>query len=484
MGIIVNDQETYKQNNSKKIIKIIIILLIILLIIAGAALAGIYYLRLKEFKVIINDERNLAIENVFKIEDGKIYVAIKDIASFLGYTSYNGEYKEYSEDKTKCYLKGQNEVVTYSLDSNIIYKSIISEKISENNSSITNTLTVANSDYEYYTLEEPVRLIDDKLYCSLQGIEIGTNVKMIYTEKNNTINIYTLDNLVKRYAIAVSDMATDATYTFSNMKAVLYNYIIVKNDDNKYGVSKFENGKLQEVIGKKYAYIKFIEGSQEFIVLTDEGKMGIIKNDGTTSIEPIYDEIKQIEKDEKLYLVSNDKKYGIIKNDGEIVIYLEYDQIGVDSLQFSADNIENQYILYNKCIPVKKGDKWGLLDKKGNIIADFKYDSFGAIVDSSSQRTSNSFILIPEYEGIVAVENSAYTLINANGEVLIPYNGYVNINSELVTVSIKQMYSEIISNEHKYYLVYETDDNRLNQKYSYDIIEFLKDVLKKEPINS
>ena len=47
----------------------------------------------------------------------------------------------------------------------------------------------------------------------------------------------------------------------------------------------------------QYKNITFKEDSQEFTVTTEESKMGILAVDGTTKIEPNYDEIKQINKD-------------------------------------------------------------------------------------------------------------------------------------------------------------------------------------------
>lgn len=55
-----------------------------------------------------------------------------------------------------------------------------------------------------------------------------------------------------------------------------------------------------------------MENSQDFIVKTDDGKMGILASNGTTKIQPDYDEIKQIDKQQSLYLVKRNNKYGVI----------------------------------------------------------------------------------------------------------------------------------------------------------------------------
>ncbi len=51
-------------------------------------------------------------------------------------------------------------------------------------------------------------------------------------------------------------------------------------------------------------------------------------------------------------------------------IYPQYDSIGIDTTNFENDEISNQYILFDNCIPVKqitdtKVDKWTIYDKDG-----------------------------------------------------------------------------------------------------------------------
>ena len=52
----------------------------------------------------------------------------------------------------------------------------------------------------------------------------------------------------------------------------------------------------EEIIGKKYTKIEFVESTKEFIVTTEENKVGIITADGRTKVNPQYDALKQIDK--------------------------------------------------------------------------------------------------------------------------------------------------------------------------------------------
>ena len=463
MDVMGTSNNSFEKEKSMKIIRIIIIFLVILFLLSIGILGAIYYLQSKEFKVVIDGKTiNNISEDVFVIENGNVYVSIREIAPYLEYKDYNGTYGDkYSENTTSCYLQNKNEVVTYSQNSSSIYKSIISEKTSENGSASTDIsgLTVADSDYEYFTLSEPVQMKNNKLYTNLEGISTGCNVVASYDEKSNTVTISSLGTIINRYVNSIQDMAiAGEDAIFSNKKAILYGLVVVKNDNDKYGVSDLYKN---EIIGKKYKYIKFIESSQEFIVLTDEQKVGIISKDGTTRIAPQYDEIKQIDKDDELYLVSINKKYGVINRNDKKIIYPEYDKIGIDSDSFKADNIKSPYILYENCVPVQKGDKWGILDKKGDTIVEPQFDSLGCIIGTSNSSIANNLLLIPEYEGIVVCKDKFYGLINSTGRELIP---------TLVT----DMYSTSSEGKNTYYLTYE--------KQTMNVISYLRDTLGLEPV--
>ena len=86
------DIEKEKRKN-KMLIKIIIIALIIVFLLSLCTLGAIYYLKNKELKLYIDGKKTSFSEDLFVIEDGQVYVSIKDISSKIGYTVNNGEYK-------------------------------------------------------------------------------------------------------------------------------------------------------------------------------------------------------------------------------------------------------------------------------------------------------------------------------------------------------------------------------------------------------
>lgn len=432
-----NYNQTEEQQNAKKWIKIIAIILAFLLVVVFALIGLMYYLQLIEFKTNLDGKVNKKVANALILEDNQIYIPIRDFALYMNYTSGNGDYKQYSEDTTKCYVQSSNEIASFSLGSNKIYKILLDDK---------------NNDYEYYEIEEPVKMINDKLCTTIEGAEIAFNIQMSYNKEKNQVDIFTLPYLVTYYTSRFQNAGiADKDASFSNQKALLYNMIVLKDGNANYGVYSLTG---EEILGIKYANVKFVESTKEFIVTTPENKMGIISceysNDKMISknkINPEYDDIKQIDRDLGLYLVTNNQKQGVINENGSIVVYLEYDQIGVDGTKFinnfTNNEIKNQYIFYNNCIPVKRNNLWGFFDKAGKKLTEIKYTDVGCSAKNGNNgdKNVNSILLIPSYEAIVVQQNDKYGLINSQGKDLIP-------------VSLQSFYFTTTSGKDVYEMVY------------------------------
>lgn len=445
MNLIGDEMQTEKQRKTKRTMMIIIIALVILLVIAIILVVAIYNYQTKVLKLRVDNQNQNISNGLFIFEGEDVYVPIRDFASYVGYSSYNGDYKQYVEDTTKCYVQSTNEVASFSLNSNKIYKTILD----------------GQNDYEYFTIDKPVKMINGKLCTTLEGLRVAFNLSISYDRDRNTIQVSTLPYLVQYYTTRFQDPSiSDSNAAFSNKKALLYGMVVLRNESNKYGVYTLDGN---EIIGAKYDNIKFIESSMEFIVTTEERKMGILSYDSTTKIQPQYDEIKQLDKDSNLYLVKNDGKQGIVNNRGEIVLYLEYDQIGVDANRFAGNDIKNQYLLYNNCIPVKKDQKWGIYDIHGRELVKIQYDDLGCSRSSGSNGSTNSILLIPEYEGIVLKQNEMYGIVSSNGKEILP-------------AVLESVYSVTSAGQQVYYMIYN------NQVIN--LLDYLDKYVKKEELFS
>lgn len=421
MNLIEDEELKEKKKKTKIVMGIIITFIILLVILCIVLLYMISSIQKNTLKLTVDNKSTSFDTDTFVIEGDKLYINIKKFANLMGYDTHNSEYKDrYSEDTTKCYISNTNENASYILNSNTIYKK-----------------ASINEDYEYFELEEPVKYINNELYVIKEGMEIGTNSLIQYNTNNNLIKVISLDNIVTQYATLFTNSAVaDEKADFNNKKALRYGLVVVKSTDNHYGVYDIDG---QEIIGTKYASISFKEDSQEFTVKTDEGKMGILTAKGETKIEPTYDSIKQISKDLNYYLVNNNSKYGVINQNGGIVIYLEYDKIGIDENQYSTNNINNSYILFDNAIPVKRNNKWGLFDINGKQILPLEYDDIGCLNGTQSSKVNNNVVIIPKYEAIVVKKENKYGIVNSLGQ-------------EYIKPILDSVYSITTSGEDKYYM--------------------------------
>lgn len=457
MEIIGTNQEE-KDRKTKKLMVGITIVIIMLLIISIVLFVTIYYLKDQLFKFYVDDAKTkLPTTDMFVYDQDKVYVSIKDIAPIIGYNFYNGGYKQYSEDTTKCYLESENEVCTFEKDSTTIYKT-----------------PPEQVDYEYFEIEEPVKKINNKLYVTAEGLSLACNLKFYYQPEENTITIYTLPYYANYFT---QNYTTSAVYnSFKNQKALLYGLIVVQNVENtqqnydtkniRYGIKTIEG---KEIVGTKYTGIEFIESTQEFIVKTTENKVGIITTDGDTKVSPQYDSLKQIDKDLNLYLATNNGKKGVIEKNGKILIYLEYDEIGVNSEPFQTNNIKNSYLLFNNAIPVKQNGKWGMYDKKGNLILPIEYEGLGCIVNNN---TSNNTLIIPDIKGIVV---SKVYEIEDNKKITL--YGIVNwLGRELIPTGAETIYSTVTNGREEYSMkVYKGD--------THNVIKYANERLNLQELN-
>lgn len=448
MNLIENEDFIEKNKKTKTIMLIIVGIIVFLLILSGVLLYMIYNVQKNTLKLTI-DNKSVSFESdMFVIEDNKLYIKIKDFATLMGYETHNSEYKDrYSEDTTKCYISNINENASYILNSNTMYKKA------------TN-----NADYEYFDLKNPVKLINENLYVSEEGIEIGTNSMIDYNPNTNKISVLSLNYIITKYASAFTNSAIgDDKADFNNQKALRYGLVVVKSVDGHYGV---QDTKGKEVIGTKYTSISFKEDSKEFTVVTDEGKMGILSSDGTTKIEPNYSEIKQISKELNYYLVCNNKKYGVINQNGNIVIYLEYDKIGIDETKFNTNGIENPYILYDNCILVQQNGKWGMFDINGKQILPVEYDEMGCVAGTQNDKISNNVLIIPKYEAIVVGKAGKYGIVNSLGKQYVP-------------TAFDSIYSITTSGEDKFYMTYtrqiEENGQQTQKQDTYDLDQYFEE---------
>ena len=400
MNIIDENFVEKEKKVNTKLPKIVLAIIILLVIGIIGIIVTLGYIENSQLKVYVDGQVQSKVKEMLVFDGDTVYIPIRDIASYVGYQSYSGDYAERSEAKNKCYIQSDDEIANFVLNSNKIYKLETQQ---------------SNSDYSYFYSKKPVKAINGKLYISSDGFEQAFNTSFIYNKDTNRIQIYTMKYLINSYQKMVLDKNyAEMSSEFHNQKSIFEERLIVKKDKKQIGVIDLDGN---TVVEPKYDNITYIAETGDFLT-TSNGKVGIISKDGNMKVQILYDSLKLMDKDAGIYEAKRENKYGIIDIKGNIKLYIENDEIGMDISKFEKNDIRNKYLLVDNLIPVKKNNLWGLVDKNGKTVVDFKYDSFGYI--ASSNKDALNLLVIPNYNMIVTCKDKKYGIINASGEEKFP----------------------------------------------------------------
>lgn len=423
------DEDEGREEKKSKLPMILGICIGVLIVITIAIIYGIIYLKSTITTIKIDGETTTGIEDILYIKESengsKIYIPIRKIAKFLNYEDYSGDYKNKSEDQTKCHVTNENETAMFILDSNTLIK------------------TRGNSDYEYIELDEKVFEKDGELYTNIDGIEKAFNVLFECSEDNKKINIYTMEYLIQFYAL--TKLKTEEySEEFSDKKAIFENMMIV-GKDKKFGVVNATTG--ESILETKYEEIKFLPTTSDFLVKSN-GKYGIVSKKSEIKVRIIYDEITIMDNQNGLYLTKYDGLYGVINTNGKVIVEPEYKQIGIDISKYGQNGIENQYVLLDKIIPIKNNEGlWALFNINGEKIRDFEFTDIGC----SKVEVNNAYsaLALPSYKIIIVQKDKKYNMVSIDGEDLIP-------NYILDSVYLK---TNVETGENRYYMTYNNNNS-------------------------
>ena len=457
----LQDEQQKKDKMFKAIIKIIIALIaiVIVLLICRAVAKN------KSFKCVIDGEKKVSIsddilykDNKGKIylENGKVFISIRELSNTLGYQFYNNEYKKKGEDKSKCQIKVDNIYTSYIGGSNKIYRAIVNNKSDEekerkqknNQDEFEEIEDEANVEFEYFTVEDKVKYINGELYASIEAIKLGFDISMIYTEPNNTLTIATLDYLEGKAKDIRKDYVPSAEYSYKNKRLLKYGMIVVKDSQGNYGVASYTDKEKAGtfVASCKYSKIDFNEGTCTLATTTNtDKKSGLLfldmqKQQVEKSTTSEYQEMKEITDKFDYFLVKQEGKYGIINENGNTVIPVAFEDIGIKEEKYS--DLTCKYILEGKYVPVKQNGKWGLYSIDGRKIIEPQFEEVGCDLAQSG----DSVVVIPNLKdgvtGIVFLynrEKAFYGVYNAD-------------TGEKIAISLTEVFKKTENGEDNYYI--------------------------------
>ena len=473
-----NEVDIANRAKMKKMLTIIIVVMLLLLCAAG----GIYlYAQSEKNKGVkyatLNSVKNNDLLNSFIVVDKTTYASIKLIGDVLKYKYRNGEYGKNNENQDYCYLENDFEAIEFKNGSKTI------KKYSKTNK---------NQQPQEFEIEETVKLTNGALYLPEQGFKVGLGISFTHTfdqeNQNDRFVVFTAEYLAKQAesvngSITISEdkVEFDKEVIYCNEKAVLNNLYVVDesiqqtkqtkpvttNNTNGteketvlYGVAKIEteNNKSNSkvVITPRYSKVQYLEGTQDFMCTTADGKVGIIGSDGTTKIDLKFDDISIIDVENGLYLVTSGTSQGVVDKAGKMIVYENYDQIGLDDVKDS--NVTNKYVLYNSVIPVKKDNKWGLISTRGEYLTQLEYDGIGCTDDKAPGASKEGVVLIPDLNGGIVLERDRIDkTVDKNGketDVVYKYYGVLDKSgNKIVDFMTTSIYKVITRDQATYYCI-------------------------------
>ena len=396
--------ELYDEENEQKKSKVPVIIIsaiVILTIITGLIILAMIYLKNSITIIQIDSVRNLEIEKILYIEsteDGlELYMPIIKTAKFLEYEGFVGDYKDKSEDKTKCHVTCKDETAMFSKDSDVLIK------------------IIDNKENEYITLDKPVFEKDGELYTTIEGIQKAFNVLFSTDKKMKNIEIYTMNYLVGQNAnnLKIEKYSNE----FCDKKAIFEGMLIIE-ENGRFGVKDVVAKKY--VLEPKYEEIKYLPITKEFLIKSN-GKYGVMTKEQSVIIKPTYDQIIEMDNKKGLYLVKQNNAYGVLNTKGKVIIEPEHQKIGIDISRYYQNGVDNQYILLDEIIPIKNSQNlWALFNINGEKLTNFIYTDIGC----TTLPVSNSYptVVIPSYKVIVVNRDKKYNLVTLDGKELISKN--------------------------------------------------------------
>lgn len=451
-------QENRKvESSSKKIYMICGIGIVLLIFIIVALLAVVSNINKNKAQLSI-DGKNYSVNGFLINKDNTIYIGLESLSKAIasdGYTYRKGNRD--IEDENQCYITDSaiQESVFFKVGTNEIYKS----------DDVTNEIV-------HYTLSKPVIKENEKIYIPIEDCKMALN--MNYTKNKNQYSLSTIEYLEKYYNQQASNsFLPDTSIVWAtlpaNKKLLRDGLVIVKDETDNLGIAfvssttdskkKLTSVSTTQLITPKYKYIKYVEKYNQLIVETSSGR-GIVElsrlDDGNynvkTLISPQYDDIKQLDKER--FVISKGEKdsknmvYGIINDEGEEILPAEYQEIGIDASKFTNNHIENESIIFNNLIPVKKGDLWGFVNLKGQTVIQLQYTDLGC----KESNSSSNVLIIPNRELIVVQKDKNYGIISKTGKVY-------------VKPVLTKVYQENENGTDNYYMIYNDKKVNINEYF-------------------
>jgi len=173
--------------------------------------------------------------------------------------------------------------------------------------------------------------------------------------------------------------------------------------------------------------------------------INLANQEAEKNITSEFQDLKVMDNEFSYFVAKQNGKYGVINEDGNTVIPLIFDDIGIKEEEYS--DLTGKYILEDRYVPVKQNGKWGLYGLDGRKLIEPQYEEVGC----NLAQNGDSVAFIPEIKegttGIVFLynrEKAFYGVYNAD-------------TGERIAVSLTEVFKKEENGEDNYYINYIID---------------------------
>lgn len=270
------------------------------------------------------------------------------------------------------------------------------------------------------------------------------------------------------------DYITGDNYYSEETNYELDGYIVGINSENgkmQYGYISNKREQILDVEFDKIYRMNNIKDDENIYLLAEkDGKIQLYKNNKIL-LDNNYQAINYSE-DSKLLILQKDNKYGVTDLNGKQILSVDYEQIRIPGNYIIAVK-EKEQVIYdltgapkenltytnilnteneNYNITIDKNDKYGLINKNGNILIENKYNYIQYLYD-------NYFI--------VGGETGKSGIINEKGEEILPikYEVIQKLNKDNIVQAMVGNILELYNKEMKNILSMENGKIEIHDKY-------------------
>lgn len=181
-------------------------------------------------------------------------------------------------------------------------------------------------------------------------------------------------------------------------------YILAQKDGKKVLIDNFGQQVATDL--SEYTEIDEWDATNTLLVTKDNGKQGLISNEGKIVVEPKYDNIDPVilgyyTNDDRAYsyMVESVGYYGLLSHTGKTIIKPKYRKM--TPLYYS------KYLVVSDPKSAQEEPKFGLVNSQGGVVKGFNYD----VIYESDYNNYDEIVLIMIAKDTVEIYNNKLTLI-------------------------------------------------------------------------